>query len=85
MIDVSIIIPFYKNVEWLYQSVNSIDEDKLNYEIIIINDGCFEEIDLNKIKHKHTNHLKVIKIKIKVLVSQEMKVFLLQKGNIFHF
>lgn len=49
MIDVSIIVPFYKNVEWLYQSINSIDEQNISYEIILINDGSMEEIDLKKI------------------------------------
>jgi len=51
MIDVSIIIPFYKNVDWLYEAINSIEEKKITFEIIVINDGSSEEIDLKKVKN----------------------------------
>ena len=47
--DVSIVIPFFNNVEWLYEAVNSIDEAaSLQYEIIIIDDGSEEKIDFNR-------------------------------------
>jgi len=42
---VSIIIPFYSNVEWLIQAVASVKKQTYkNYEIIIINDGSKENI-----------------------------------------
>ncbi|MEA4820739.1 MAG: glycosyltransferase family 2 protein [Erysipelotrichales bacterium] len=52
--DVSIIVPFYNNVNWLYDAINSIDEPKtLSLEIVIVNDGSKEIIDINRfIKHK---------------------------------
>lgn len=51
--DVSVIIPFYNNVEWLYEAVNSINEKgNLKYEIIIVDDGSKEKIDFSKISDK---------------------------------
>lgn len=42
-IKVSIIIPFYSNIEWLEEAVNSvIDQTFKNVEIIIVNDGSPE-------------------------------------------
>lgn len=60
IIDISIIIPFYNNVEWLYEAVNSIREPKeLIMEIIIVNDGSKENIDINQVK-EHKSIIKVI-------------------------
>lgn len=51
--DVSVIIPFYNNVEWLYEAINSINEkSNINYEIIIIDDGSKEKINFSKISDK---------------------------------
>ena len=48
--DISVVIPFYNNVDWLYDAINSIKEESdLEYEIIVVNDGSKEEIDTNKI------------------------------------
>lgn len=58
--DVSIIVPFYNNVEWLYEAINSIDEtQKISYEVIIINDGSKETIDINRIYNRN-NLIKII-------------------------
>ncbi|MDP2844414.1 MAG: glycosyltransferase family 2 protein [Acetobacterium sp.] len=51
--NVSVIVPFYNQVNWLYDAINSIDEsESLSYEVIIVNDGSSEVIDVTKfIKH----------------------------------
>lgn len=42
---VSIVIPFYENVFWLKQAVNSVlAQTYKNYEIIVINDGSMEDL-----------------------------------------
>lgn len=47
--EVSIVIPFFGSVEWLYDAVNSINEpSSLEYEVIIIDDGSEEDIDFNR-------------------------------------
>lgn len=57
--DVSVIIPFYNNINWLYDAVNSINETKnISFEVIIVNDGSNEEIDLSKFD-KNRNKIKV--------------------------
>lgn len=54
-IDVSIIIPFYSNVSWLTEAVESVlNQTHTNYEIIVINDGSSEDLTyfLNKYSGK---------------------------------
>jgi hypothetical protein len=47
--DVSVVVPFYNNVNWLYEAINSIDESTtLSFEIIIVDDGSEEVIDTSK-------------------------------------
>lgn len=59
--DISVIIPFYNKVEWLYDAINSINEkDNLSFEIIIVDDGSKEKIDLNKII-RNKKHIKIIR------------------------
>ena len=61
--DVSVIIPFYNNSYWLYDAVNSIKESSnLSYEIIIVDDGSHEEIDINKMSD-HRTRIKIIRQK----------------------
>ncbi|WP_078556016.1 glycosyltransferase family 2 protein [Bacillus alkalicellulosilyticus] len=52
--EVSIIVPFYNNVDWLYEAINSIEEkEDLHFEILIIDDGSKEKIDIKSMsKHK---------------------------------
>lgn len=51
--DVTVIVPFYNNVEWLYEAINSINEkSNVSYEIIIVDDGSKEKIDFNKMRIK---------------------------------
>jgi glycosyltransferase involved in cell wall biosynthesis len=58
--DVSIIVPFYNNVNWLYDAINSIDESStISFEIIIVNDGSKEAIDTNRFIN-HKNQIKII-------------------------
>lgn len=55
---VSVIIPFYSNVEWLEEAIESVLHQTLSdYEIIIVNDGSPED-DNNFIK-KYGDHSKV--------------------------
>ncbi len=43
----SVIIPFYNNVSWLIEAVESVlNQDVLDYEIIVINDGSKEDMSL---------------------------------------
>lgn len=43
---VSVIIPFYNGVEWLFEAVQSVlDQTYKNFEIIVVNDGSPENID----------------------------------------
>lgn len=58
--DVSVVIPFYNNINWLYDAVNSINEtSNLSFEIIIVNDGSREEIDSSKFG-RYRNKIKII-------------------------
>lgn len=58
--DVSIIVPFYNNVEWLYDAINSIDETpSISYEVIIVNDGSKEVIDENRFNNPN-NAIRII-------------------------
>lgn len=44
MILVSVIIPFFKNIQWLIEAIESVKAQTLdNYEIIVINDGSLED------------------------------------------
>ena len=44
-IPVSVIIPFYKNKSWLVEALESINAQTVTpYEVIVINDGCIENI-----------------------------------------
>ena len=44
---VSIIIPFYNNVDWLNEAVDSVMKQTYkDYEIIVVNDGSKEDITL---------------------------------------
>lgn len=45
-VKVSVIIPFYSNVKWLEQAIDSVlDQTYNNYEIIVINDGSKENVE----------------------------------------
>jgi hypothetical protein len=58
--DVSIIVPFYNNVEWLYDAINSIDEiPSISYEVIIVNDGSKEIIDKSRFSNSN-NEIRII-------------------------
>lgn len=58
--DISIIVPFYNNVEWLYDAINSIEETpRISYEVIIVNDGSKEIIDKSKF-HNRNNSIRII-------------------------
>lgn len=55
MVKVSVIIPFYSNIEWLEEAVESVLEQTFkDYEIIIVNDGSPEDdsIFIEKYKDK---------------------------------
>lgn len=42
---VSVVIPFYRNVGWLCEAVDSVlQQDYKNYEIIVVNDGSSEDV-----------------------------------------
>ena len=42
---VSVVIPFYSNVQWLFEAVDSVlKQDYVDYEIIVVNDGAEENI-----------------------------------------
>lgn len=42
---VSVVIPFYKNVNWLEEAVESVlNQDYSQYEIIVVNDGSSEDV-----------------------------------------
>lgn len=42
---VSIIIPFYSHLEWLYEAIESVfNQTYSNYEVILINDGSKEDL-----------------------------------------
>lgn len=42
---ISVIIPFYSNVIWLEEAVDSVlNQDYTNYEIIVVNDGSKEDL-----------------------------------------
>jgi len=58
--DVSIIVPFYNNAEWLYDAINSIDEiPSISYEVIIVNDGSKEIIDKSRFSNSN-NAIRII-------------------------
>ena len=41
---VSVIIPFYNNIQWLRDALDSVlNQDYLNYEVIVVNDGSEED------------------------------------------
>lgn len=46
-IDISIIIPFYKNFQWLLECLNSIYIEKYSYETIVILDGVDIKLNLD--------------------------------------
>lgn len=51
---VSVIIPFYNNVSWLCEAVESVlSQDYENYEILVINDGSNENVDEFLAKYSH--------------------------------
>lgn len=59
--DVSVIVPFYNNVDWLYDAINSINESPhLSYEVIIVNDGSSEIIDTSRFVNRN-NAIRIIK------------------------
>lgn len=42
---VSVVIPFYSHVEWLYEAIESVlSQTYTNYEIIVVNDGSKEDL-----------------------------------------
>lgn len=44
-VTVSVVIPFYKNKEWLYEALNSVDNQTyLPDEVIVVDDGSKEDI-----------------------------------------
>lgn len=61
MIDVkvSVIIPFFENLDWLYQAVDSVFKQTYkNIEVIIINDGSQE--DVTSFVEKYSDRMKYI-------------------------
>ncbi|MCM3163748.1 glycosyltransferase family 2 protein [Metabacillus litoralis] len=45
MIEVSVVVPFYKNIGWLKTSLSSVlSQTFQNYEILVINDGSKEDL-----------------------------------------
>lgn len=58
---VSVIIPFYSNISWLEEAVNSVLEQTFkDFEIIVVNDGSPEDDRL--FLEKYSNHLRYFKI-----------------------
>lgn len=56
---VSVIIPFYRNTEWLDAAINSVlNQTYDNFEIILVNDGSQENI--NQILEKHGSYIKYL-------------------------
>lgn len=50
---VSVVIPFYANLEWLIEAVDSVLEQTYkNLEIIVINDGSHENVDTFMFKYR---------------------------------
>lgn len=49
IVDISIIIPFYKNQSWLMECLNSITINKYTFEIILILDGNDIKVDLEEL------------------------------------
>ena len=44
---VSVVIPFYSNVNWLMEALNSVQEQSYkNIEVLVINDGSKENVSL---------------------------------------
>ncbi|AZA62755.1 glycosyltransferase family 2 protein [Chryseobacterium indoltheticum] len=55
---VSVIIPFYSNIRWLEEAIESVlNQTFTDYEIIIVNDGSPEND--NDFRSKYENHVKV--------------------------
>jgi glycosyltransferase involved in cell wall biosynthesis len=53
---VSVIIPFYNGVDWLFEAVQSVfDQTYKNFEIIVVNDGSQE--DVSKFLEKYSNKI----------------------------
>lgn len=56
---VSVVIPFYSNVNWLMEALNSVQEQSYkNIEVLVINDGSKENVSL--IKDKYDMDLRII-------------------------
>lgn len=56
-VEVSIVIPFYKNKDWLNEAIESIvHQTYQNYEIILVNDGSPE--DISDIISKYQHHIR---------------------------
>ena len=50
---ISVIIPYYKNLEYIFQSINSVLKQKYNnIEVILIYDDK-DKADLSKLKKKY--------------------------------
>src|SRR5690606_30977259 len=55
----SVVIPFYSNVNWLMEALNSVQEQSYkNIEVLVINDGSKENVSL--IKDKYDMDLRII-------------------------
>lgn len=56
---VSIVIPFYSHIEWLYEALESVfAQTYTNYEVIIVNDGSNE--DMTDFLNKYSYRIKYI-------------------------
>ena len=48
---VSVIIPFYRNANWLYEALDSVvNQTYENIEIVLVNDGSKESVNLERYK-----------------------------------
>lgn len=58
-VKVSVIIPFYNNIQWLEEAIESVySQTYSNYEIIVVNDGSKE--DMSDFIHKYSADLILI-------------------------
>lgn len=59
-IGVSVIIPFYRELGWLLEALESVyNQSYKNFEVILINDGSQEDISIVKIKYSSVIILKI--------------------------
>ena len=84
---ISVIIPYYKNKNFIKQTVNSvINQTYTKIEIIIVYDNeTFDELNyIKKIKDKDSRIKLIINKKILARVNQEIKLLKFQKVVLLH-